>query len=78
MYLEYDEQSIKNHRLIGWQIFMNSYLQIHRPVLLMGEIGTAKTAIMSSYLKQLDPNIYVCCCILNTSSPMKASSQSLF
>lgn len=38
---------------------MNSHLQIHRPVLLIGEIGTAKTAIMTSYLKQLDPNVYV-------------------
>lgn len=38
---------------------MDFDLQIHRPVLLIGEIGTAKTAIMTSYLKQLDPNIYV-------------------
>lgn len=60
MYLKYDEQSMKGKfDQIAAITPLHSYLQIHRPVLLIGEIGTAKTAIMTSYLKQLDPNIYV-------------------
>ncbi|KAJ6635868.1 Dynein axonemal heavy chain 10 [Pseudolycoriella hygida] len=53
------------------QWILNMMNKIHRPVLLIGEIGTAKTAIMTSYLKQLDPSIYT---VLNLNFSSRTSS----
>lgn len=45
--------------------------QIKRPVLLVGERGTAKTAIMSAYLRSLNPDTNI---ILNINFSSRTSS----
>lgn len=38
---------------------LNLHNQIRQPILLVGETGTSKTAIISTYLRQLNPDIFV-------------------
>jgi MoxR-like ATPase len=35
------------------------FFQVKRPLLLVGEPGTSKTAIIEDFVRQLDPETYV-------------------
>jgi len=41
------------------QLQLQSRLQIKRPVLLVGEAGTSKTATIMQYLRNLNPSVNV-------------------
>lgn len=38
---------------------LNLHSQIKQPILLVGETGTSKTAIISTYLRELNPEVFV-------------------
>ncbi|CAD7085089.1 unnamed protein product [Hermetia illucens] len=48
--------------------------EVHRPVLLIGETGTSKTAIISNYLRALNPDVFV---ILNLNFSSRTSSMDV-
>lgn len=52
---------MKNADKILFAIFFSFSLQINHPILLVGDTGTAKTATMLNYLKNLNPDSYVSC-----------------
>lgn len=62
------ELSLKRHLCI---YCCSTFWQIKRPVLLVGERGTAKTAIMSAYLRSLNPDANI---ILNINFSSRTSS----
>lgn len=53
---------------------LNLMNEIKRPVLLVGETGTSKTAIISSYLRKLNPDVYI---ILNINFSSRTSSMDV-
>lgn len=57
---------------IEW--ILNLMNEIKRPVLLVGETGTSKTAIISSYLRKLNPDVYI---ILNINFSSRTSSMDV-
>lgn len=42
----------------------NIVSQVERPVLLVGDTGTSKTAIINNYLRGLPPEKYVSKCVI--------------
>ena len=45
-----------NNKIESSLFYNNKFVQINIPVLLVGDRGTAKTSIMSNYLKSLNPD----------------------
>jgi dynein heavy chain, axonemal len=72
--VEFSEILVPTSDTIRTEWLLSILNQIERPVLLVGDTGTSKTAIVSNFLRKLNPEKYV---ILNINFSSRTSSMDV-